>query len=82
MLAHTARISSTFRQGDGVVLVEGTYQGTLGVFVRFREDAGWADIEERNGAIRCHPVAWLGYASEQGACSGIHAATTREAGTE
>lgn len=36
-----------------------TYQGTLGVFVRFRQDANWADVTERNGTIRGHPVAWL-----------------------
>jgi hypothetical protein len=52
-------VGNTFRAGDQVVLAEGTYQGTLGVFVRFREDANWADIKERNGSIRSHPVAWL-----------------------
>jgi hypothetical protein len=53
----------TFRQGDEVVLAEGTYQGTPGVFLRLREDVNWADITERNGSIRSHPVAWLAHSS-------------------
>ena len=48
-----------FRLGDNVVLAEGTYQGTPGVFLRFREDADWADIQELNGRIRAHPMRWL-----------------------
>jgi hypothetical protein len=50
---------TVFREGDEVVLAEGTYQGTPGVFVRLREDVNWADITERNAATRSHPVAWL-----------------------
>ena len=50
---------TVFREGDEVVLGEGTYQGTLGVFVRYKTDVNWADITERNGNIRSHPVAWL-----------------------
>lgn len=50
---------TVFREGDVVVLGRGTYQGTLGVFVRFKTDVNWADIAERNGSIRSHPVAWL-----------------------
>jgi hypothetical protein len=53
-----------FRQGDEVVLANGTYQGTLGVFLRLREDVKWADITERNGSIRSHPVAWLAHAAD------------------
>ena len=34
----------TFREGDEVVLAQGSYQGTLGVFLRLREDVNWADI--------------------------------------
>jgi hypothetical protein len=49
----------TFREGDEVVLANGTYQGTLGIFLRLREDVNWADIMERNGDIRSHPVIWL-----------------------
>ncbi len=54
--------SSPFREGDEVVLDRGTYQGTLGVFVRLREDVKWADIKERNGAVWSHPVEWLAHA--------------------
>lgn len=53
------RPTAPFREGDEVVLGAGTYQGTLGVFVRYRADANWADITERNGSIRSHPVVWL-----------------------
>ena len=49
----------TFREGDEVVLARGTYPGTLGVFFRLRPDVNWADIRERSGAIRSHPVQWL-----------------------
>ena len=52
-----------FREGDEVVLAEGTYQGTLGVFLRLKEDVNWADITERNGSIRSHPVAWLAHSA-------------------
>jgi len=44
-----------------VVLANGTYQGTLGVFLRLKEDASWADVAERNGAVRSHPVIWLAH---------------------
>jgi hypothetical protein len=54
-----------FREGDEVVLGRGTYQGTLGVFVRFKTDLNWADIAERNGHIRSHPVAWLDHLTTQ-----------------
>jgi hypothetical protein len=52
-----------FHEGDEVVLAEGTYQGTLGVFLQLHEDVNWADIVERNGTIRSHPVAWLALAT-------------------
>lgn len=51
----------TFREGDEVVLAQGTYQGTLGIFLRLREDGNWADITERNGDVRSHPVIWLAH---------------------
>ena len=54
-------VESCFREGDEVVLVEGTYQGTLGRFLRLKEDAKWADITERNGSIRSHPLLWLAH---------------------
>ena len=53
----------TFREGDEVVLAKGSYQGTLGIFLRLKEDTRWADIRERNGAIRSHPVMWLAHSA-------------------
>jgi len=53
----------TFREGDEVVLANGTYQGTLGAFLRLREDVNWADITERSGAVRSHPVIWLAHSA-------------------
>lgn len=53
---------NSFRQGEDVVLAKGAYQGTRGVFVSFREDRNWADIEEPNGTVRSHPVVWLAHA--------------------
>jgi hypothetical protein len=52
-------VGTVFHEGDEVVLAEGTYQGTPGVFVRLKKDVNWADIMERNGNVRSHPVAWL-----------------------
>ena len=54
-------VHTAFQENDEVVLAAGTYQGTRGVFLRFRNDASWADITERNGSIRSHPVAWLAH---------------------
>jgi hypothetical protein len=53
------RSETVFREGDGVVLARGTYQGTFGIFGRLRADVKWAEITERNGDIRSHPVEWL-----------------------
>lgn len=55
-----------FREGDEVILAKGTYEGTPGVFLRLKADANWADINERNGRIRSHPVAWLALAMVAG----------------
>ena len=54
---------TVFREGDQIVLDQGTYQGTLGVFVRLRDDVKWADIRERDGSLWSHPVAWLAHAA-------------------
>ena len=54
---------SAFHEGDQVVLAEGSYQGTPGVFLRLREDVKWADITERDGSVRSHPVAWLAHSA-------------------
>jgi len=56
-------VGPAFREGDEVVLAEGTYQGTPGVFLRLNQDVKWADIAERDGSIRSHPVAWLARAA-------------------
>ena len=56
-------VGPAFREGDEVVLAEGTYEGTPGVFVRLRKDVAWADIAERNGSIRSHPVEWLAHSA-------------------
>ena len=57
----TRLVGPTFREGDEVVLADGPYQGTLGVFLRLREDPNWADITERNSDVRRHPVMWLAH---------------------
>jgi hypothetical protein len=48
-------VATAFHEGDEVILADGTYQGTEGVFIRLREDARWADITERNGSIQQPP---------------------------
>ncbi len=53
---------ATFRAGDEVVLAKGSHVGTPGIFLRLREDTRWADITERDGAVRYHPVEWLAHA--------------------
>lgn len=62
MLDHSREVGRLFQAGDPVVLAEGTYQGTPGVFVCFKPDANWADLTERNGTVRSHPVIWLRHA--------------------
>jgi hypothetical protein len=57
----TPRVSSAFHKGDEVVLAAGTYQGTPGVFLQLRVDVNWADITERDGSIRSHPLVWLAH---------------------
>ena len=54
---------TAFHKGDEVVLAEGTYQGTLGVFLHLREDVNWADITELSGDVRSHPVMWLAHSA-------------------
>jgi hypothetical protein len=54
---------STFHKGDEIVLAQGTYPGTLGVFLRLKPDVNWADIAERNGNVRSHPVIWLAHSA-------------------
>ena len=60
-MINTVHVHPVFREGDEVVLTRGIYEGTPGVFLRLKKDVNWADITERNGSIRSHPVAWLAY---------------------
>jgi len=55
----TEIVGPLFHKGDEVVLAEGAHQGTLGTFLRLKKDVNWADITERSGRIRSHPVVWL-----------------------
>ena len=59
-----AALPLEFHKGDKVVLLQGTYQGTPGIFLGLREDVKWADISECHGDIRSHPVAWLALAGD------------------
>ena len=67
MMNKPRAVHTVFQEGDEVILAEGTYQGTLGVFVRLRKDVNWADITERNGSVRSHPVAWLDHSTARSA---------------
>jgi hypothetical protein len=60
-MTNTTPVGPMFREGDKVVLAQGSYQGTVGVFLRLREDTNWADITEPNGEVRSHPVVWLAH---------------------
>jgi hypothetical protein len=62
-MTNKGSVGNAFQEGDEVVLDCGTYQGTLGVFVRLKKDTNWADILERDGSLWSHPVAWLGHAA-------------------
>jgi hypothetical protein len=62
-MTNTQPVVRDFREGDKVVLAEGTYQGTPGVFLRLRPDTQWADITEPDGAIHSHPVAWMAHSA-------------------
>ncbi len=59
ILTEAPEREKTYQAGDPVVLIKGSYEGTPGVFLRFRQDPNWADIREWNGVVREHPVAWL-----------------------
>jgi len=59
----TKPAAPTFREGDEVVLALGSNQGTPGIFLRLTDDINWADITERNGDVRSHPVKWLAHST-------------------
>jgi hypothetical protein len=58
--------SRPFHEGEEVVLAEGTYKGTPGVFLHLRGDPNWADITEADGSVRNHPIVWLAHRSAVG----------------
>jgi len=62
-MTSTPPAAPTFREGDQIVLAHGPYQGTPCVFLRLRPDINWAEITDRNGEIRRHPVIWLAHAA-------------------
>jgi hypothetical protein len=62
-MTSTQADAPTFHEGDEVVLAHGSYQGTPGVFLRLRGDTKWAEIMERNGQVRTHPIVWLAHAA-------------------
>ncbi len=59
-----AQDPSKFRAGDTVVLRLGTYQGTQGIFLHFNQDSHWADIAQKDGVVRSHPVEWLAHSEK------------------
>ena len=62
-MIETTVVSQIFREGENVVLAQGSYAGTPGVFLHLRDDPNWADIAERDGSVRRHPVAWLAHST-------------------
>ncbi len=63
-MTDTKPVAPVFREGDAIVLAKGNNEGTTGVFLRLRPDVNWADITERNGNVRSHPVAWLAHVKQ------------------
>ena len=62
-ISYTTATENTFHQGDEVVLIRGSYEGTPGIFFRLTADPSWAEVTERNGMIRSHPVEWLAHST-------------------
>ena len=63
MIRSIRMIPAEFGIGDKVVLAEGPYQGTVGVFRSLTPDVNWAEIEEPEHRVRTHPVRWLRHAA-------------------
>ena len=56
-----------FKEGNNLmVLADGMYPCTRGVFIRLSKDVNWAEVRERNGEVRCHPVVWLRHTDPPG----------------
>jgi hypothetical protein len=62
-MATVKPVEPAFRAGDEVVLAEGTYQGTRGIFLRPSTDPKWVEITEHSGRVRSHPLEWLALSS-------------------
>jgi len=61
---------ASFHRGDKVVLAEGPYQGSPGVFLNLTKDVNWAEIAEpgnqgRSARTRIHPAIWLKHAASE-----------------
>ena len=48
-----------------------------GVFLRLKDDVNWADITERNGSVRSHPMEWLAFAPTPGGSSEIESGVNK-----
>jgi hypothetical protein len=77
-MTHTSPIAPVFCAGDELELVAGSYQGTLGAFVALAADPKWADTQERDGAVRRHPVEWLDHAAAASARRAAASARARD----
>ena len=52
--------AAKFEVGEKVYVARGVYQGTLGLFLRTRPDARWAEVHETlRNEVRTHPVEYL-----------------------
>ena len=58
-MEHTKLPDPVFQMNDEVILATGPNWGTPGTFRQLRDDPKWADITERDGSVRSHPVEWL-----------------------
>jgi hypothetical protein len=64
MFSDPARIADAienprFRPGDHVVLAEGPHKFVCGTFLYLKDDVEWAAIQQSDGQIWSHPVAWM-----------------------
>ena len=62
-MIETKPVAPVFHTGDPVVLADGPYRDTAGVFLRLKEDVNWAAITERNGTVHSHPIIWLAHSA-------------------
>jgi len=56
-MASNGPTDTAFREGEEVVLAKGLIPGHPWCVCRLKKDINWADIKERNGSIRSHPVS-------------------------